>query len=134
MSLTGDIKAARSRAVVYLDQDGAAGMYCWRCEGCSATRPFDGDYEITAPFPHAADCRGRVLRETAPCRFCAGTGRVERARCVVVVDGRPCKHPARNDPEYFELYPEREDERPYCSRHGNAWGRARYRAAEALDA
>lgn len=134
MSLLDDINAARARTVVYLDQDGAAGMYCWRCEGCSASKPFDGDYEIVTPFPHADGCRGRSLRETAPCRFCAGTGRVELAQCAEIVNGRPCKRRTRasEDPSYLAEFPEREHLRPYCGFHGNARVRAEWRAEYAV--
>lgn len=59
------------------------------------------------------------MSETALCRFCQGTGRVEVARCAEIVNGRRCKNLARNDPAYFEAYPEREYTRPYCGMHGN---------------
>lgn len=54
-----------------------------------------------------------------PCRFCEGTGRVAVDRCAEIVHGRRCKNLARNDPAYFEHYPERSWAKPYCGMHGN---------------
>jgi hypothetical protein len=59
------------------------------------------------------------------CRFCEGTGRVSVDRCAEIVNGRRCKNTARNDPSYFEAYPDREFIRPYCGMHGNQRARAR---------
>jgi hypothetical protein len=59
-------------------------------------------------------------RETEPCRFCEGTGRVEIDRCAEIVNGHRCRNLARNDPAYFEAYPDREYTRSYCGMHGNA--------------
>ena len=58
------------------------------------------------------------------CLFCEGTGRVETERCAEIVHGRRCKNMARNDPAYFEEYPDREAIRPYCVMHGNRHVRA----------
>ncbi len=51
--------------------------------------------------------------ERASCRVCEGTGAVDLKRCAEIVNGRRCRNLARNDPHYFEMFPDRADLRIY---------------------
>jgi hypothetical protein len=74
---------------------------------------------------------------TARCPTCGGAlARLEPGQCAALVGGgRRCRRPLRTDPSYYELFPECQELRLYCSYHGNAMVRdanwARIKAQEA---
>ena len=79
--------------------------------------------------------------QTQECPYCSGTGAVLLNGCIEAVGKRSCGRPARNDPAYFAMFPDREWMRPYCSMHGNMYARqmlaeqrAAAKAEKALDA